>query len=1040
MATRILIINRQLKFAVTLKQALEQTGLFDVHPFTSAEAAFDFLRDHPQDVALVDYELPGRSGAKVVGQLRALQPDLAIIISPRQPDGETLIAGLRLQGMIDMPFGARDVIPLLEAAIEAMQNSPPSAAPPANKFDVEPSSVMPTKALDEPAQDDLRKRQFGSTQRFQGDQPDAVEAENLPQTRLFDESAPESPNQSRVINDSPPPSRKRAQAKTRDLSGEPPPSEPGKTQNLPDAPPSPPEFASLENVLKSFGFEPPPGEHDTPAVPMQNSDALRQFLATTGDVGDAERFDGVLGAINPDDYEVLPRRLRDAEFTGLVRSLSSDEEHTSLPGRQQQAMDFILTSGMDEVLREIARSKTGPLDDAAPPPPDTMPEEPREPKKPKGIFQKLAAEEPPMPEFEEGGTVSDLMLGVRDRSFRNVLSLLRGDEVEESSRYSSITAAEDRYADFYGSSTSSQKSAEVKETPPQSGFTPSAAEPPAFDFDYLSPEDAEEATVAQVVLKTTLDEVTAEGFSLNQLLGDIQNRLSLFRLTVKPLPSWQLDSGIFRPVNEDELREPDFLPEELPTGEVIPPELPPEVIEPESYTGRTTQASLASQQTITHFTEDEDTMVDSSYLDETSPSEVLATSLSEEPLPPSALPEAEPTAAAPAHWLSGLVDETAPAPELAAEGDEALPGEYIPDDRFEETAGQSSVWLAEPETPLAEESAEWTPVGGLPAVTDDDLDAIAAQEQQTADWDSWDEPEPELQPEADSWELPAAEPQPVPDSWDLPAPETSDESAIPEDPYIAHLALHLTQVSLEVSAEGTLLTSANEVIAYAGHLSQDDALELRDVVANDWNANPEGARIRFVTLPGSGRDYMLYSIRTVNDLTLSMIFAGTTPLRVIRQQGQKLIAALEAIPETAVEALLPPPVEAAPPLAVEPVYDEPLSAYACVWLLRDPENSLNNSVAQAITAGLTMQLRELRWKLDELQVHEDFVYVLVGIPGEKLPNEIIRELKRRSAEIAHAQNPDLTPQLLWADAYLILTPGRTLSTEEILEFINFQRM
>jgi hypothetical protein len=30
--------------------------------------------------------------------------------------------------------------------------------------------------------------------------------------------------------------------------------------------------------------------------------------------------------------------------------------------------------------------------------------------------------------------------------------------------------------------------------------------------------------------------------------------------------------------------------------------------------------------------------------------------------------------------------------------------------------------------------------------------------------------------------------------------------------------------------------------------------------------------------------------------------------------------------------------------------------------------------------------------------------------------------------------------MLWADAYLILTPGRELETEEILEFVNFQRM
>ena len=86
MATRLLIIHRQLDFAVIIKQALEQTGGFAVHPFTKAEAAFDFLRDHPQDIALVDFKLPGRAGPRIVQQLRALQPDIAVVVSPRLSD------------------------------------------------------------------------------------------------------------------------------------------------------------------------------------------------------------------------------------------------------------------------------------------------------------------------------------------------------------------------------------------------------------------------------------------------------------------------------------------------------------------------------------------------------------------------------------------------------------------------------------------------------------------------------------------------------------------------------------------------------------------------------------------------------------------------------------------------------------------------------------------------------------------------------------------------------------------------------------------
>ena len=46
---------------------------------------------------------------------------------------------------------------------------------------------------------------------------------------------------------------------------------------------------------------------------------------------------------------------------------------------------------------------------------------------------------------------------------------------------------------------------------------------------------------------------------------------------------------------------------------------------------------------------------------------------------------------------------------------------------------------------------------------------------------------------------------------------------------------------------------------------------------------------RWVTAQNSGKDYMLYSRRTEDDFTLSLIFAGTTPLRDIRRQGQRLV-------------------------------------------------------------------------------------------------------------------------------------------------------
>ncbi|MCX9080165.1 MAG: response regulator, partial [Candidatus Methanoperedens sp.] len=131
MATRLLIIHQQLIFAVTIKQALEQTGLFDVHPFTTPDAAFDYLRDHPQDVALVDFTLPNVLGAKVIQELRSIQPDISVIVTPNDPDAGTL----NIQGAIDTPFTARDLVPVIQQAIESSG---------------EPLSVPPQPLHDEP--------------------------------------------------------------------------------------------------------------------------------------------------------------------------------------------------------------------------------------------------------------------------------------------------------------------------------------------------------------------------------------------------------------------------------------------------------------------------------------------------------------------------------------------------------------------------------------------------------------------------------------------------------------------------------------------------------------------------------------------------------------------------------------------------------------------------------------------------------------------------------------------------------------------------
>jgi DNA-binding NarL/FixJ family response regulator/REP element-mobilizing transposase RayT len=1067
MATRVLIIHRQLVFAVTIKQALEQTGAFDVHPFTKADAALDYLREHPQDVAVVDFNLPGRSGAKIVQQLRALQPDLAVIATPKQPEAEA--GTLNLQGMINAPFTARDLVPLLQNAADqqAQIHLPQSVED--SRASIDPAT---THSLGQEKR--IRRQQYGTTSLFGEEPPDVQDVpagtnileqepvsdtpiptltedtpvpprfESPQQTRLLDnpfgaeEGVPTAEQTSnppsmatRLLDDVQPPASGTDRLKTRQLEEEPPslpedlqtrdlglrqtrtrprptpPSsdtvDPSATRRLPkesrDLPQTPAQFTPLDQVLQSFGFDPPPEEMDTPSVPTKNSDAMRQFLATGGTEA-ADTFDDVLGAIEEHPTSRPPKDQRGVDFEGLVQSMRSEDLHRPLPDRQQQLMDFILTTGMDSVLQEIEKTKTGPLklppkERTATPPPPTVPEGPRSSEP--SAFDQLAQEEPPLPSLEENGTVSDLLIGIADSNFRDVLSILQDENRDEAPRRTQPLAPAERTVEqgFDADFLNTLKPPEVEKKPSSTTrFDASPTQTPSyatFDFDFDYNDESGEATVAQVVLQTTLDQATAaEGFSLDQLLTDIEERLTTHQLRIRPLPSWEMDTTAFLAVvnkAEAEVREPSFLSDEFSTGEFIPLDLP-EFEATEIDSGRTTIAGKSSGDTVEAYPTDAETTLEPGYVEEeVLPAEAATMSVLADELWDVVEPEVF-------HDIVEAEEEAEPVtPPTEAEISFDL-GEAEP---------ENHVFTGLDEVPV---EVEETPVKATEAAAEVEEEPVA--------------------PSIDEWALPS----------EVPAEATPTPMAeVDEETRLAQIALNLTQVSLELSAEATILTRQNEIIALAGHLSNEDVLELRDTIQNDWNADGQGARLRFVTLPSSGKEYMLYSTLTTNGLVLSMIFTGTTPLRLIRQQGQRLTQALQAVPEPT-----PQPIQTAVPTTS--IVEDTLAreVYAFVWLLRDPNQRLNRSIARSITAGLTIQLQELGWRIVNIQANENYIYLLAEVPGEEPAHQIVRDLKQRSAEIAYAQDQSFTPQMLWDDSYLVLTPGRELTLEEIHEFINFQKL
>lgn len=916
MTMHVLIINPQLAFTVALKQALERTGSFAVHPFTSADAALEYLQMHAHDVAVIRADVTTPDGLLLARQLRDVQPDLPIIVSPAQP--ETILDTLRLQAGIDEPFQARDLIPLLNqaagerAALAQTWGAQPPLPP-------DPEAVVQTTRFDQP--------------------PPAVQPE-------------------------------------------------------PDDTPG--QFSSLDTVL------------DEENIFDLDLDAI-EAAAGLPDAGD------------PPEPRAEPRPSRN--FDDLLQSLRGDEPRKPLRERSQ-LIDFTLPG------KEAGDEQPGA----------------REPRAGGSLFRRLAEEEPPLPDLEANGTVGDLINDVVDSGFQDVLALLRGDDVLEASSPAAALSDEDLRSvldSFYGGEDDS--------TPREPDDLAADAEPPRRDEAEGEPHDDAGRSPARLILETAFDESTPpEEFSLDELIENIGRRLPEHRPNVQPLPSWLRET-------EPIIVEPDFLPEE------------PSKVLPIDFTGdlsdQTTRPS-GRQRVETRGGELETEMVDI-FLDE----ELTVAPDALEPFDDFTPEPPAPDSAAPAM----------PAPMIGVPDDIDASVEPLLREKFAggwADTGEVEVVGAAPEPVESAEPAE-LPEAWPEALTVDEapFEAFETVAEQDAG------PEPLLaaaDPAEDEPEQPEPQPPGLPEEppvWTgerLPplvlAEEHQFDSALfdtnfdrlaafdfpdaeilqlqpaigarpLDEPRIAQAALSLTHASLESTAEATLLTRNGEIVAFAGELTREELEEVRRGIADDWDTSVENARLRFIMVESSGVEYMLYSRHTDDDLILSMLFRGATKLRDIRRQGDRLVQALQSVPETPAAEGPPPVAEfVAPPAGAEPAEAVALAPYTAVWVLAGPSAQLDDALAQALVSGLTTQLSERGWVVHEARAEYEYVMVYADMPAEQPQNELVEDLKQRAAAIAHAVDPALDPDALWADGYLLVAPGRELQLEDIQSYIEFERM
>jgi putative transposase len=129
-----------------------------------------------------------------------------------------------------------------------------------------------------------------------------------------------------------------------------------------------------------------------------------------------------------------------------------------------------------------------------------------------------------------------------------------------------------------------------------------------------------------------------------------------------------------------------------------------------------------------------------------------------------------------------------------------------------------------------------------------------------------------------------------------PLPETAEAEVAP--PWIddaTRAAQHLTRLTLESSAQATLIVREGKLWAYAGQLSQPAAEELAATVAIQ---KKEGDLLRFVRLEATQADHMLYATHLASQVVLAMVFDAETPFSTIRSQATRLADSLSVEKES----------------------------------------------------------------------------------------------------------------------------------------------
>ncbi|MCS6870913.1 MAG: hypothetical protein NZ571_05595 [Anaerolineae bacterium] len=287
-------------------------------------------------------------------------------------------------------------------------------------------------------------------------------------------------------------------------------------------------------------------------------------------------------------------------------------------------------------------------------------------------------------------------------------------------------------------------------------------------------------------------------------------------------------------------------------------------------------------------------------------------------------------------------------------------------------------------------------------------------------------------------------------------------STHPADP-IAALALRFMQLTIDSAAKAAFLTRNDELIALASSGVLDEptrALALREIVRM-WQGSVNAPTVFRPLQVNPETLYLLYSTRTVENLTLSLLFHGDASMRTIRQVARQLHEAMARVPEAALpeaesagqaavvaelqseetpeaaKTLPSRPTDLRPPqglreaAAAKPELAPPLLVFTLALLPATPP--LDNDLAALLPRYFEMAAAGAGWQVEGVEIQPTHVSLQVSVPSEVAPAAAAERLIRETA--THTGQTSL-----WLDACYIITPARSLTQRELAEFAEYARL